>query len=190
MTVHRDNQWPTVREQVRTAVERAVRRSAIKLQRAIKNELSKPGTGRFYARHAKTRALSMGEARHFELSKETVASIVLKDADRVLNRLEQGKKSKILNLRQLGIHRASAPGRPPAIYSGLLRKSIQFDPSTLNQRNPRLRVGTNLNYAPGLEYGTSHVARRPYMRVTARRMRGEIAKEFANKKLFEGIVLR
>ena len=190
MSVQRDNRWQTVHEQLRASVERAVARSGVKLQRAIKQELSKPGTGRFYARRNSTRAVSMGRERFFELSKESVQSIVLKDADRVLNRLEQGKKAKVKNLRQLGIHRASSPGRPPAVDTGTLRRSIQSDVSKLKQRNPRVRVGTNLMYAPGLEYGTKRVARRPYMRVTARRMRGEIAKEFANKKLFEGIVLR
>lgn len=190
MTVHRENNWPTVREQLRTSVERAVARSGMKLQRAIKVELSKPGTGRFYARRNSTRAVSMGRAKHFELSKETVKALVLKDADRVLARMEQGKKGRIKTLRQLGIHRASSPGKPPALDTGHLHRSMQVDASKLKQRNPRVRVGTNLNYAPGLEYGTSRVFRRPYMRVTARRMRGEIAKEFQNKKLFEGIVLR
>lgn len=71
-------------------------------------------------------------------------------------------------------HQASAPGEPPAVRTGTLRRSIQIDLSGLsNKRNPSVRVGTNLAYARYLEFGTRIMAARPFMRpsLAAVRMR-------------------
>lgn len=57
-------------------------------------------------------------------------------------------------------HKASAPGEAPAIDYGNLVNSIQadFDDGGLTGI-----VFTSRDYAPGLEYGTAHVAPRPFM---------------------------
>lgn len=64
-------------------------------------------------------------------------------------------------------HRASAPGDPPAVDTGRLRQSLGV------QRigNGHYRVGTNVEYAPLLEFGTRQMAARPFMRPAAERVR-------------------
>ncbi len=55
-------------------------------------------------------------------------------------------------------HRASAPGQPPASDTGRLLSSIRFgQPSPLTAT-----VGSDLVYAKYLEYGTRHMAARPF----------------------------
>ena len=57
-------------------------------------------------------------------------------------------------------HRASAPGEAPAVDTGNLFNSIQVFDVT-----PTLAtIGTNAEYAEHLEYGTSRMEPRPFMR--------------------------
>lgn len=67
------------------------------------------------------------------------------------------------------LHRASAPGEPPAIDTGHLVNSIHCE-----QLGPmRWTVTTgDCEYAKALEYGTVNMAARPYMRPALERWRG------------------
>ena len=86
------------------------------------------------------------------------------------------------NLRQRGIHRASAPGQPPAADTGTLRRSWQqggmsnIDESdgVGTSANPTKRLGSNLPYARFLEYGTMHIAPRPYVRSSVETVRTRV----------------
>lgn len=49
-------------------------------------------------------------------------------------------------------------GGPPAIRKGNLRRSIQ-----VQQTDTQVKVGSNLEYARYLEYGTSKMAARPWL---------------------------
>jgi len=73
-----------------------------------------------------------------------------------------------------GKYRASNPGQPPGIRSGRLVNSIS------NEKAGRLRraVGTNVSYAPHLEYGTSKMAARPFMGLGLSRSRDKAIKVF------------
>jgi HK97 gp10 family phage protein len=53
----------------------------------------------------------------------------------------------------------SAPGNPPAIDTGTLRRSIQVNQKADNS----VEVGSNLEYARYLEYGTTKMAARPWL---------------------------
>ena len=64
-------------------------------------------------------------------------------------------------------HTASAPGQPPMSDTGRLANSITFD----RLGDLTATVGSNLNYAPWLEYGTSRMAARPFFRPAVERMR-------------------
>ena len=64
-------------------------------------------------------------------------------------------------------HTASAPGQPPMSDTGRLANSITFD----RVGDLTATVGSNLNYAPWLEYGTSRMAARPFFRPAVERMR-------------------
>lgn len=57
----------------------------------------------------------------------------------------------------------SAPGDPPGVVSGKLRRSMTHEV----EKTPRRitgRVGTNIEYAIPLEFGTSRMAARPFVR--------------------------
>jgi HK97 gp10 family phage protein len=55
-------------------------------------------------------------------------------------------------------HVASAPGESPAIDTGFLVNSIQSEMTG----DLSAMVGTNANYAEHLEFGTIHIAPRPF----------------------------
>lgn len=61
-------------------------------------------------------------------------------------------------------HRASKPGAAPAVDTGALRASYQYRVFTAGQNSAYCLVGTNLEYAPFLEFGTSRMAARPHLR--------------------------
>ena len=65
-------------------------------------------------------------------------------------------------------HTASAPGDSPAVDSGRLRQSI----AVVKVGAGVYRVGTNVVYAPGLEFGTRKVSARPFLRPALAAIRG------------------
>lgn len=69
--------------------------------------------------------------------------------------------------RQYGRHRASAPGDSPAVDTGRLRQSIGVQ----KVAQGHYRVGTNVQYAPLLEFGTRKMAARPFMRPALEKVR-------------------
>jgi HK97 gp10 family phage protein len=62
------------------------------------------------------------------------------------------------------VHQASAPGEPPAVDTGRLRSSIGHDETQILGETISVRVGTNVDYATPLEYGSYKVKPRPFMR--------------------------
>ncbi|MGB0970434.1 MAG: hypothetical protein ACPGVG_05660 [Mycobacterium sp.] len=68
----------------------------------------------------------------------------------------QGKVKQTLNQRgsnRSGPGGPSAPGQPPAKQSGALGRSAQVDRSKNKGKRPKVRIGTNLPYAPIQEFG-------------------------------------
>lgn len=59
---------------------------------------------------------------------------------------------------EYGNHTASLPGFPPNTDKGDLVRSIQF-----NVDGKTASVGTNLRYGAWLEFGTRHIAPRPWL---------------------------
>jgi phage gpG-like protein len=57
--------------------------------------------------------------------------------------------------------KVSAPGSPPNTDTGTLVKSIGFE---IDKEKLKGRVGTNLKYGAWLEFGTSNIAARPWLR--------------------------
>jgi HK97 gp10 family phage protein len=74
-------------------------------------------------------------------------------------------------------YRASAPGDFPASATGILRKSIK---QGLEGDGISLQgfVGTDVKYGPMLEFGTKHMAPRPWLRRTFEEMEGRIQEVF------------
>lgn len=66
-----------------------------------------------------------------------------------------------------GGHIASAPGEPPAIDTGALFNSITHEMETQTSG----ATYTNMEYAAHLEFGTIHMAARPFFAPAAERVR-------------------
>lgn len=74
--------------------------------------------------------------------------------------------------REYGGHVASAPGEAPAIDTGELINSIQTDINGLSAT-----VGTNQEKAAHLEFGTAHIAARPFMEPAFEEAKPEFERE-------------
>lgn len=75
----------------------------------------------------------------------------------------------------------SAPGQPPGVDTGTLRRSVQVDRSQVDSEL-KARVGTNVEYARPLEYGTINMAARPWMRPTVTTFKDKLASYFVEAK--------
>lgn len=78
-----------------------------------------------------------------------------------VNSIQRGAKSgktyKKYNPRRT--HTASAAGQAPASDTGRLASSINLDEKT----SMNIEVGTDLQYAAPLEFGTKHMSPRPFL---------------------------
>jgi len=75
-------------------------------------------------------------------------------------------------------HQASAPGQPPAVDTGRLRATIGHSVTTDGGLHANVGSGGNpavpgVNYAAYLEYGTRHMAPRPWLRPSQTAAEGE-----------------
>jgi len=93
------------------------------------------------------------------------AAVIQTEAKEQLSRQGRGRLHPGLK------HRSSAPGDPPAVQTGALRNSVVIDKARVKDlRNPQASVGTGLVFDNGnnqgatLEFGTRHIAPRPWMR--------------------------
>jgi len=78
--------------------------------------------------------------------------------------------------RIYGTHQASAPGQPPAVDTGVLRNSIDFEVLEAEQK---VRVGSGVDYAPLLEFGTPRILPRPFMRAAFERAKTAMGRDAA-----------
>ncbi len=85
--------------------------------------------------------------------------LALQGAAVVLHTAVLGKYSTPGLGRVYGTHRASKPGDPPAPDTGALRGSVG-----ISRTDTGWRIGTSLEYAPYLEFGTPTLAPRPAWR--------------------------
>lgn len=80
--------------------------------------------------------------------------------------------------RVYGNHQASAPGEPPAVDTGQLRNSITADTGQ-DEIGPYVDVGSSLEKAAYLEFGTSTIDPRPFMRPSVEVATPKMADELA-----------
>ena len=66
--------------------------------------------------------------------------------------------------KMYGGHRASAPGETPAVDTGVLVNSINTQLVSSSDTEAIAEVGTGVEYAEFLEFGTSKMEARPFMR--------------------------
>lgn len=94
------------------------------------------------------------------------------------------------NLGEMGIHRASAPGDPPTVRTGTLRRSIQAARPTPNRQATRVgwKIGVNVKYAGWLEFGTKRMRPRPFVRPVMQKMRTLGMKMLRNRLRLSGLL--
>lgn len=148
-----------------------------------------------------------GESARLQKSNQRALGIATKNLADVLDGIGVGGKKGLSdvgvlvsnrvkkNLSQKGtgrlyqrggvIHQASAPGQPPAVDTGRLRSSYTWRTGE-DFRGVYVEVGTNVVYAPWLEFGTRYMQARPHLRpaideltnqIVALIVRGVVAEE-------------
>ena len=132
--------FDAVRKALDDALVEGMAAATLRASRVVRTLLSQPGTGRVY-------------------------------------RISKGRKTG-RNRREKGFHVASAPGRPPApntkrlanswivqvAGSRISSKSDSIATITQSDRRVVLEFGSRVEYAPMLEYGTSRMKARPYLK--------------------------
>lgn len=73
-----------------------------------------------------------------------------------------------------GAYRASAPGEPPASYTGRLRQSFLMEVTSAEQGMWKVKIWTSVKYADDLEYGTDKIEPRPFILPALRKLLPEI----------------
>lgn len=76
--------------------------------------------------------------------------------------IERGKKTGYLYPRGKRMHQASAPGQPPATDTGHLANNIFAEVNQTEAMTVEIR--SKAPYSIHLEYGTRHMAARPFLR--------------------------
>lgn len=92
---------------------------------------------------------------------KTITDLVVQTQSLAKIGIQRGPKSGRVYRRGNITHQASAPGQYPATDTGRLASSVMIDlpvPGGLTGR-----VGTNVQYGPMLEFGTSRMAARPWL---------------------------
>jgi HK97 gp10 family phage protein len=92
---------------------------------------------------------------------KTITDLVLQTKAISMKGIRARPKSGITYMRGSVSHQASSPGEYPANDTGRLLNSIQVEAPSLG--NLTGRVGTNVQYGPMLEFGTSRMAARPWL---------------------------
>lgn len=144
----------TVRaDKARALVRGKLETTARLLEAEIKQQLSTPGQGRWYARARQRGSNSAtAEARRKKFNRRL---------GQVAYHLNAGAPIDVAKATELrNLHRASAPYDPPAPDTGDLRRSTFAEPMA----NGGWLVGVAMAYARWLEFGTERMSPRPFMR--------------------------
>ena len=111
-------------------------------------------------------------------SGEALGKVVLAGAfaleGRVKRSMHEPKSGRIYS-RGGKTHKASAPGEAPAIDYGALVNSVQSKLGNVTRDSAEAEVFTDQESAAHLEFGTAHIAPRPFMRPAAEEGQAEIA---------------
>jgi HK97 gp10 family phage protein len=95
----------------------------------------------------------------------------------VIDKLSQPGKGRVYRRGVSAVHRASAPGDPPAVDTGRLRGSTQSEVMATSSGAFGI-VSVNTEYAAYLEFGTEKIAPRPFMSAVLREGVGRIREAF------------
>ena len=152
---------------VRGRAPHAIDALSVAFKAEIQRQLSTPGMGRYYAKLAVDGRSNVGPFRgrkrvgpltKSQARAETLNNARVTTAER-LNRGEQALASIRRKDVLTGLHRASKPGDPPAPDTGTLKRS-----AFVERVASGARVGVAMLYGRYLEFGTSRMQPRPFMR--------------------------
>jgi len=88
------------------------------------------------------------------------------------NRLtDSGRKKIATELEKKAIKVVRASKRNAPVDTGRLRSSITYDMIELPGQLPKAIVGTNVSYAPFVEFGTEDMDAQPYLRPALNRLK-------------------
>lgn len=177
---------------VRAGAKLAVDAAAITLKAEIQIQLSKPGTGRYYAKAALTARVgvtgSITPTQHQQYIKRRQKNRRLNATRRAYARalnsgaiaFEDVTRRDVLT----GLHRASAPGESPAPDTGTLKRS-----AFIERTEKGSRVGVAVAYATALEFGTVRAGKdrnitilpRPFMRPALAAVKSNLGDVFVSR---------
>lgn len=164
-----------LRNQILARSQVALQAAGLELKTEVSRQLSSPGSGRYYAKTARTAGVlptgPRNGAERIALARRVLRNRRLNAQRRsAADGLNSGRLSiaDIRSRRTLtGLHRASAPGEAPAPDTGTLRRSAFIERTASG-----VRVGVAMPYGRALEFGTAAAGRfrrttilpRPFMR--------------------------
>lgn len=124
------------------------------------------------ARQKRTRTM-VAMRRGVDLTDAQIAGLLMR----------KGKKGNFANLGEAGLHRASAPGQPPTVRTGRLRRSVQMArPRRVSKGALQgWGIGIRLKYAKWLEEGTDNMKARPYVEPSLEAMKPIAPRIIANR---------
>lgn len=107
--------------------------------------------------------------------KDGLADVGVEATNRIKRLLSTPGRGRVYRRPPSVLHRASAPGDPPAPDTGLYRASWTWRLGE-DARGPYVEIGTNQKRGPWFEFGTRRMAPRPHLRPTINSLRDEITK--------------
>lgn len=120
---------------------------------------------------------ALAEAVVLGTAEGALASLITLQRNVHLQLSQPGTGKKHAGLR----YRSSAPGRSPAVQTGMLRRSWQVgQPKRVaSGRVLGWVLGSPIKYARGLEFGTRRIFPRPYLRPAIRKLLPQIGDIFS-----------
>lgn len=105
-------------------------------------------------------------------AKDGLADVGVEVVNAIRRRLSTPGTGRLYRRRRI-VHRASAPGQPPAVDTGRLRSSYTWKVGE-DPQGAYVEVGTSVRYAPWLEFGTRRMRPRPHVRPAINDIRDQI----------------
>ena len=179
-----------IRQRLDAALSTGALEVMVELQTQLQKMVSKPGRGRLYA-ITQTGIGSIGRVAPttpFAATRIGVAGTAA-NIRTVMTRARGGRHR---NLRDAGVHRASAPGDPPAPDTTNLRRTIQLaKPQRVTRGTMKgWSIGIMAVYARALEYGYRRLLPRPYVRPTIAKMKPLAQRMMRNRLRLSGFGAR
>lgn len=175
-----------VEAKLNATIKRKVLESAVAFERILQEEFRSPKSGRIYGAETEVSFTAKNQGGEKQVSFGKVTQVASRNgrttykynkvqfvarrgqqaSDRTVKFVANKGKKWREGKKNVGMHRASAPGEAPAIWSGALRKSITHRIYQVEPLRWRADIGVSRQsgrseIAMFLEKGTAHIKARP-----------------------------